>query len=132
MTERELKALLSGAPPSSRRNKYGAIHADADGVRFQSIFERGHYHDLKMREAAGEIRNLDLQVAYPLTVNGQLVCTFIADFVYEEKRGAVWHEVIEDTKSPPTRRTRGYRIKFKLMKALGKTVREVLSTSRRR
>lgn len=57
----------------------------------------------------------------PLVVNGQLVCTFIPDATYFENG----KQVIEDTKSPITRKHPVYRIKVKLLKALtGAEVRE--------
>jgi hypothetical protein len=48
-------------------------------------------------------------------VREQLVCTYIADFVY---RNSQHQEVVEDVKSEITRKNPVYRIKKKLVKAI--------------
>ena len=71
---------------------------------------------------AGEIRNLERQVRFPIVVNGVKVCTYIADHVYDEMAG----RVVEDVKSEFTRKDPVYRLKNKLMKAChGIDIREV-------
>ena len=55
-------------------------------------------------------------------INGVKVCTYIADFTYEELGGVV----VEDVKSEFTRKDPVYRLKNKLMKAChGIDIREV-------
>lgn len=65
-------------------------------------------------ELAGDIHDLRRQVVYPLVCNGVLVCKYIADFAYHEDG----RDIVEDVKSPATRKLPVYRIKSKLMKAL--------------
>lgn len=108
--------LLDGVKPAKpenkqggRRSKYGNIKAEADGMLFASKAERGRWMDLRLMEKAGEIKELQRQIRYPLEVNGMHICDYIADMVYE-KNGLV----VEDVKGY---RTEIYRLKKKLMLA---------------
>lgn len=57
----------------SRGNKYSAEKASLDGIKFDSKREMKFYADLKQRENAGLISNLELQVPIPLMgQSGQL------------------------------------------------------------
>ena len=94
-------------------SKYRAIPTDVDGVRFASRLEARRYQELRLMEAAGEIRDLELQPRYPLRVNGRLVCTYVADFRYWDVRAG--RQVVEDAKGV---RTSTYKLKAKLMKAV--------------
>lgn len=98
-------------PGYNSRNKYGAIKTEADGIVWASKKEAARYRELALRLKAGEISDLRWQVKYPLRVNGKLICTYVADWLYVEN-GV---EVVEDSKGV---RTPQYRIKAKLMKAL--------------
>lgn len=72
--------------------------------------------------AAGVISGLRRQVRIPIIVNGVRVCSYVADAVYVEGG----RRVVEDTKSPMTRRLPVYRLKRKLLAALhGIDIREV-------
>jgi hypothetical protein len=104
---------------STTTNKYGARKTEVDGITFDSAKEAKRYGELKLLERAGEIAELELQPKYDLTVKGQKVCTYKADFRYFE-HGC---EVVEDVKGM---RTPVYRLKKKLMKAChGIEIREV-------
>lgn len=98
---------------ASRRGKYGARRTEVDGITFASAMESRRYGELRLAEMAGEIRDLELQPRYPLRVNGQLICTYVADFRYLDVRtGRI---VVEDVKGKPTP---VYRLKAKLMRAV--------------
>jgi len=108
---------LGHAPATKFRN----IPTEVDGIKFDSKAEARRYNELKLLERAGEIEHLGLQPKFDLTVNGHLVCRYIADFNYW-LRGT---RIVEDVKSKVTR-TPQYRIKIKLLRALtGIEVREV-------
>ena len=94
-----------------RKSKYGSIKAEADGIQFHSKAERGRYMDLRLLEKAGEIRELEMQVRFPLVVNDLLICDYIADFQYQGREGLV----IEDVKGF---KTREYLMKKRLMLAI--------------
>lgn len=93
-------------------SKYGAVRTEVDGIVFASKSEARRYSELKLAQAAGEISGLELQVKYPLVVNGVKVADYVCDFRYRERgRGLV----VEDRKGM---RTPVYRLKRKLMKAI--------------
>ena len=116
-------------------SKYGAKRTIVDGITFDSKFEARCYSLLRLLERAGEIRALKLQPRFDIVVNGVKVCTYVADFEFEEQVGhghwnhrctpdaapiyqppiPQWERVVADAKGV---RTKDYRIKAKLMKAL--------------
>jgi hypothetical protein len=114
--------MLTQPNPFARKTpKYRNKPTIVDGHKFASRAEARRYNELKLFQLSREISDLELQPKFPLVVNGELVCTYIADFSYEQ-RG---YRVIEDVKSPVTK-TPLYRIKAKLLRALtGIVVREV-------
>ena len=115
-------------------NKYGNRQVVIDGIPFDSQREANRWCELLLLQRAGAIRNLDLQVNFELIPaqyetferysdktgkrlkdGKRLVekaCTYIADFVYEERIGDTWKKVVEDAKGC---RTEKYLIKRKLM-----------------
>lgn len=99
--------------PTERVTASGAV------LRFDSQKEARRYGQLILRQQAGEIRDLRLQVDFTLQEaytdpEGRRVraIRYRADFTYRERDGRL---VVEDVKSKPTR-TREYLIKRKLMK----------------
>ena len=138
LSERQFRQLRAGQP-ITRANKFGATKTPVDGIVFDSAFEAAYYRELKLRARAGDIRNLRWQVKYPLIVNHHRVGHYRADFVYDERRENTawptldeWVTVIADTKSEPTRRTDYYRLKKRIMHAMGYTIREIVSPARPR
>lgn len=104
-----------------KQTKFRNRKVEVDGVSFDSVKESRRWSELCLLQRAGQISDLSRQVRLPLTVNGKLVCTFIPDFTYVE----AGEKVIEDVKSPITRKHPVYRIKVKLLEALtGQRVRE--------
>lgn len=88
---------------------------------FASQKEERRFGELALLEMAGKITGLELQVPFELVVNGQLVCRYVCDFLYVDDGKTV----VEDVKSPATRKNRAYRIKVKLLKAVhGIDIRE--------
>jgi hypothetical protein len=105
--------------PPKYRNKPTTV----DGIRFASMKEARRWDELKLLERAGEIADLKRQQPFALKVNGRLICTYVADAVFRDVKTG--ETVIEDVKSPITRKNPTYRIKAKLMAALHGEVREV-------
>lgn len=73
------------------------------GRKFQSRREAKRYIGLLDRHDRGEIRNLQLQVRFPLCCKNaagliQVVCHYVCDFEYEERVGDGWERVVEDAK----------------------------------
>lgn len=108
----------------SARFKYNNIRVEIDGIKFDSKKEAKRYGELKLLERAGQISDLQLQVAFELVppqkggMRKELPVKYIADFVYTENG----HQVIEDTKGV---KTKDYIIKRKLMKLMGREIREI-------
>lgn len=80
------------------------------GHRHRSKREAERCTDLHLLAQAGSIQELRNQPRFPLEVNGELVCTYVADWDYVE--AGVY--VVEDCKGKVTE---GYRIKRALMRA---------------
>ncbi len=105
----------SGAPA---RPKYGnhRCTCDAGGETHahDSQAERARCFVLTQLERLGEIRYLERHTAWPLVVNDQRVGRYTDDFNYY--RGDVL--VVEDVKSPATRKETAYRLRRKLFRAV--------------
>ncbi|HRH31975.1 MAG TPA: DUF1064 domain-containing protein [bacterium] len=80
---------------------------------FDSKREATDYDALAMLQRGGVIRDLQRQKTFRLVVNGKLVTTYRADFIYT--RIASGKTVIHETKGFWTD---AFRIKWKLLKAL--------------
>lgn len=104
-------------------SKYGAIRTEVDGIKFASKKEARRYSELRLLERAGEIRFLRTQPKFPLVVGETKVAEYWADFAYIRNADDV--QIIEDVKSPITRKNPVYRLKFKIMAAMGLNVAEV-------
>jgi hypothetical protein len=102
-----------------RVNKYRNQPTEVDNIRFDSKREAKRYQELRLLERAGVIKDLKLQVRFQLKVQSELICTYVADFVYQENE----QQVVEDSKG---HRTREYVIKKKLMRAIHEV--EILET----
>lgn len=114
--QRGSKAIASpAAPQKARRAKFNNRKVtDEAGNEHASQKQFRRWQELQLRERAGEIRSLRREVPFALVVGGVLVCTYVADHVYE--LGAA--TIVEDVKSEPTRKLPVYRIKKRLMKAI--------------
>ncbi len=124
-----LKKLISKKP-----SKYRNVKTVVDGITFDSKKEARQYRELEFLKNCGKIRNLRRQVEVPIDINEKHICSWIADFVYEEKLpydcligGAVqWAKIYVDVKSEITRKLPVYRIKKKLVEAVhGIKIKEV-------
>lgn len=84
---------------------------DEFGEVFDSKKEAKRARDLRLLLKAGEIRWWAKQVEFHLP--GQT--TYRADFVFQDNQ---WRIVVEDIKSPATRKLPAYRIKVRQMKEI--------------
>ena len=89
-------------------SKYKNVATAVDNIIFASKKEAARYAELKMLLLSGYIKDLEWQIPYALKVNGILVCSYVADFVFED--GAA--TVVEDVKpsDPKFRKTQAYRM----------------------
>ena len=102
------------------KNKYNAKRTTIDGITFDSAKEANRYQELLMLERSGQISGLRRQVRYELQagfvgMTGKWVrpICYVADADYWEQGG----HVVEDTKSPATRKIKSYQIKRKMFEA---------------
>lgn len=111
--------LIDGAADVvKRKNKFGAIKTEVDGIKFDSKREAARYVELKAFESAGAIANLETQVRYVFEHNGVRITTYRPDFRYTDTDTG--KQVVEDVKSHKGKGgtgTRDYVIRKKLMKA---------------
>lgn len=102
--------------------KFRNIPTQVDGLSFASKKEARRYGELTLLERAGRITDLKVHPSFPLDVNGYPVCRYVGDFSYTENG----ERVVEDVKSPITRKHPLYRVKNKLFRAvMGFEIREV-------
>lgn len=104
----------AGTVRATSKSKYGNKKTVVDGITFDSAKEAKRWTELKLLERGNVIRNLERQVPFKVNIDGHHICTWIADFVYFEGQG----RVIEDVKSPYTRKLPVYRLKKKLIEAM--------------
>lgn len=110
------------------RSKYGNTQAIVDGIRFDSQKEWMRYEELRRLQMAGEIAKLEVHKKYELqpkvVLNGHTYrsISYYADFVYYDCTEDKIHSndpnsrwVVEDVKSPATRRNAVYILKKKMM-----------------
>lgn len=98
-------------PKSGSTSAYGNVPAtlpQLPGVRFASRAEARRAAQLLVAQAAGQLRNLQLQPRYVLRAVPPRVA-YTADFAYDEPDGAGgWHPVVEEVKG---RRARDWRVR---------------------
>ena len=97
------------------RPKYGNKKVTVDGIKFDSRWESQRYLYLKSLERAGTVKDLELQVKFPIVINGEKICSYIADFRYKrQNQQDEWYDIVEDAKGFETPE---FKLKKKLMKA---------------
>jgi hypothetical protein len=110
----------------SQRSKYGSVRTTVDGMTFDSKKEARRYGELKLLLKAGQIRNLKIQPHFALmapVLSGAVdnvnagkfervspLGEYRADFSFDERTGVPhgWRFVVEDVKSPATRKKQLY------------------------
>jgi hypothetical protein len=100
-----------GLSDEKKASKYHNRRVVVDGITFDSQREADRWGELKLMQEAGLIQDLQRQVKYPIVVNGQKICVYVADFVYERDGKTI----VEDVKGV---RTRVYILKKKLIKSV--------------
>lgn len=129
MSQAQYRAMIGAtdqaqAKGKGKRSKFNSVKVVIDGHEFDSKKETKRYRELKLLLRAKAISDLRLQVVYELAGKVHLAgekrakpaLRYKADFVYFDiEKG---HLVVEDVKSPATRRLAAYRQKKHLMKSV--------------
>ncbi len=66
----------------ARGSKFRNVTVRSDGRMFDSKREAKRYSDLKLLEKAGEISSLEHHPRFDLCLNGRVIATYEADFMY--------------------------------------------------
>ena len=67
-------------------NKFRAVRTVLDGITFDSKREAAYYAELKLRERAGEVSEVELQPRFPLMVGSEVIGYYRADFKFWDNR----------------------------------------------
>ncbi len=111
------------APKAKYGNRKTIQNIDGKRETFASKRELDAFASLRLLEHATRIRNLKRQVPFKITVDGKLICRYIADFTFEEYAHGEWKPIVADAKGYPTP---VYKLKKKLMAiVLGIEIREL-------
>ena len=102
------------------RRKFNNVPTVIEGIRFDSKKEARRWVELLALQRAGKLSALRRQVRIPIRVNEIVVCRYVADFVYVE----AGQRIIEDVKSKITRMNPVYRLKRRMLAAMGVEIRE--------
>ena len=104
----------------NKRSKYGNKKTVLGNVVYDSQKEANRAFELGLLLKAGEIKNLERQKRFELVpkTETERAVFYCADFVYLEVRTNKM--VVEDVKSPATKKNKEYIIKRKLFKYLYK------------
>jgi hypothetical protein len=92
-------------------SKYNARPTTIGGIRFDSVAESRRYQELRLLQAAGEIRELGVHPRYIVWMHGKDKIVYEADFCYTEND----QQVTEDVKGVETA---VFRIKAKMFRAM--------------
>ena len=95
-------------------SKYRSKPCIIDGIRFASQKEGKRYQELLLLQKAKKICDLKLQPKYHIEINGQKICTYIADFEYWQILDSGKAIIVEDCKGF---KTPVYRLKKKMLSA---------------
>lgn len=119
-----LTYFLSHKKAKARFQTVEPARRTMDGILFASQKEMKRYAELKMLVRAGEISDLSLQPKFEVEANGELYCTYTADFSYREKDGTL---VVEEVKSTGTAKDAAYKLRKRAAElAFGMTIREII------
>lgn len=114
------------------KRKYGNKKVVIDGIKFDSKKEARRYGYLQLLEVLGEIKDLELQPRFELIKSVKFAGTdrakpairYFADFSYTDV--LTGKRIVEDVKSPATKKNPAYRMKKHMMLAIhGVEIKEV-------
>lgn len=101
-----------------KKLKYNNKKTISNGIEFDSKKESSRYIELLMLQKNGDISDLERQIKFEIIpkTKTERASFYVADFVYYDKKTKT--AVIEDVKSPITKKNQAYILKRKLVKYL--------------
>lgn len=101
-----------------KKSKYNNCRLEVDGMKFDSKKEYNRFNELMLMQSAGLISDLKRQVKFLLVEKSatESAAYYVADFTYNEG----CRKIIEDVKSPITKKNPVYILKRKLVKSIYK------------
>jgi hypothetical protein len=108
-------------------NKYGAKAMIVDGIRFDSKKEARYYGQLKLLQkltTSDRLERFERQVRYPIRLRGEIITTYIVDFIEHYADGRTVYTDVKGMKFGAAYQL--FTLKKKLMKAVyGIEIKEV-------
>lgn len=106
--------------PSKKKsyNKYRNTKVEVDGIKFDSKKESQYYGTLKMLKKKGEVVDFQMQVPFPIEVNGIHIAKYLLDFKVEYKNRVEYIDVKAKSKDGKWITTDVFRLKKKLIEAI--------------
>lgn len=102
------------------RSKMGNVMTRYGGVTYHSMKEANYARELDARLRGKDISKWEGQVRFPIVINGQKICDYVADFVVTHPDGK--QEVIDvkpfDRKTGKFLHTATFSLKRKLVEAI--------------
>jgi hypothetical protein len=114
MTQRMSAAEFKATTEKPKRSKYGNTPVTIDGIRFDSKREAAYYSELKLRQKAGEVMDVELQRPFSLLgKSGELMSVYKCDFAF-------WDLVEDRFRVIDVKgfETKEFKLKRKMMKGL--------------
>lgn len=107
------KLFPLGGSNAGKRGRFPVVKKEfrtLDGIPFDSKLEMNFYAELRQRELAGEVSNIEYHPSWDVEIGGAHYCTFTADFrFYEHYRG----KRVVEVKSSGTQKDAAYRLRRK-------------------
>lgn len=115
---------MTETKPKYKVSKYRNVKTTVNGITYDSAKEARRHQELLLMERAGLIQALERQK--PFVLCGSVVLggrrkppiRYYADFCYRVCDNGDYYRIVEDTKSPITRKDPLYRAKKHMMKAI--------------
>ena len=115
---------MAETKPKYIASKYRNVKTTVNGMTYDSAKEARRHQELLLLERAGKIEALERQKPFVLVgsvfLDGRRKppIRYYADFCYRVCDNGDYYRVVEDTKSPITRKDPLYRAKKHMMKAI--------------
>lgn len=116
MSAVEARALFPlGGNNAARKGRFPVVAREfrtLDGITFDSRLEMEFYAELRQRELAGEIRDIEYHPSFPVEISGKPYAVYTADFSFVELMPASGLRIV-DVKSTGSRKDAAFKLRKK-------------------